>query len=168
MSFGSRRFAALVAKDSVVDGKRVREYFARFLPLDLGSEGEQVDEATLRRAVDDNAREAFPVPDGEEKLALAAFKAQHGGKATSRARMAAQAERTATRQTSTLDVFPPHERVTVERFRKLLTLKELPPTASFPEHDSGAALKSSRHDLLDTAREVLSLVDLYLPKPKIP
>lgn len=160
MPFGRRRFTQLV--HHVVrgpDGKPASEYRARFVSLDLGDVAEQVDEDTLKRALDDNAREVRPLPDGEERLALAALVAQAKGKTASRARVAAQVERTASKQISIVDPLASLERATVDRFRKLLTLR-----VSGSDRAS-AALASSRHDLIDTSREILMLLDMYLPKP---
>lgn len=161
MAFGRRRFTQLV--HHVVrgpDGKPASEYRARFVSLDLGDVAEQVDEETLKRELDDNAREVRPLPDGEEKLALAALIAQAKGKTASRARVAAQVERVMSRQTSIIDALQPAERAAVERFRKLLALR-----VSGSDR-AEAALASSRHDFIDTARDVLTFVDFYLPNPK--
>lgn len=161
MPFGRRRFTQLV--HHVVrgpNGQPASEYRARFVSLDLGEVAEMLTAEELKREFDDNAASHRPLPDGEEKLALAAFTAQAKGKTASRARLAGVLDRATSGQTSILDALQPDQRATIERFRTLLTLR-----VSGSDRAS-AALASSRHDLIDTARDVLQLVDMHLPKPK--
>lgn len=167
MLFGRRRFTQLVLH--VVegpDGKPASEYRARFVSLDLADIAEQVDEATLRREIDDNARSVRPVPDAEEQLALAAFKAQARNKKASRSAVAAQVERAASRQTSIIDPLDPPERALVERWRKLVAKRGLQ-RVSRTQADNDTTL-ADQHDLLDTSEEVVKLLDLYLPRGTTP
>lgn len=166
MPFGTRRFTQLVMHAGIDGdtGKPVAVYYARFLPtLDLNGDAEQVDEQTLVRELADNARAVRPLPDGEEQLALSAFKAQAKAQTASRARMVAAAERAAMRQTSLVDPLRPDERLKLERWRKLVTKRALQQISR--THADNDSTLAGQHDLLDASRDVLALLDAYFPPP---
>lgn len=118
MPFGARRFTQLIYTEARVNGERVSYYRARFVPLDFGDADELVTHEDLLRAVDDNAREPFPKPDAEERLALAAFNAQARNKTFTRA--AVESVMARGQQRALVDVVDPRERTVIERWRGIL------------------------------------------------
>jgi hypothetical protein len=162
MPFGQRRFTQLVY---CYDPEAAQGFFrARFVPLDFGEADEFVTEAELVLAFDDNNRAVRPLPDAEEKLALAAFRAQQRNKTFTRSALEAVATRGA--QGTTIDVLRPAERIVVERFRAAVSRAKLPPKAAGT--DGGDPLAISKAAFVDACKDTLALVDKYLPKPKGP
>ena len=161
MPFGQRRFTQLVYGEEEQDGKLVGFYRARFVPLDFGASDELLTEEQLVREVDDNLRATWPKADQEERLALAAFKAQARGKTFSRAAVASVAARG--EQRALVDPLDPPERALIERWRRILARAKLPPRAQGLDGTVDPS-SSSKHDFLDTSRDVLAFVDKYFPR----
>jgi hypothetical protein len=160
MPFGERRFTQLVY---CYDAEHAQGFFrARFVPLDFHEADEFVTEAELVLAFDDNARAATPLPDAEEKLALAAFRAQQRNKGFTRSAVEAVATRGA--QGTTVDVLAPAERIVIERFRAGVSRQRLPPKAA--SVDGADPLGISRAEFVDACKDTLTLLDKYLPRPR--
>jgi hypothetical protein len=164
MPFGSRRFTQLVFGVETHNGREVGVYRARFVPLNFGEQDELVTEEELTLAFDDNARLAVPLPDAEEKLALAAFRAQARNRAHSRAAVEAVALRGA--QLSTVDPLTPAERVVVERFRTCVTRAKLPPRGG--SQSGPDPIATSKQAFVDACKDTLALLEKYFPKPRLP
>lgn len=124
---------------------------------------ELLTEEQLTREIDDNLRASWPKSDQEERLALAAFRAQTRGKAFSRAAVASVQARG--EQRALVDPLDPPERALIERWRRILSRAKLPPRSE--RHDGTPdPSSSSKHDFMDASRDVLAFVDKYFPKPK--
>ena len=163
MPFGARRFTQLVYDEEEQDGKRVGFYRARFVPLDFGAKDELLTEEQLTREIDDNLRATWPKADQEERLALAAFKAQARGKTFSRAAVASVVARG--EQRVIVDPLDPPDRALIERWRHILSRAKLPPRGATSDGTPDPS-SSSKHDFLDTSRDVLAFVDKYFPRAK--
>lgn len=156
MPLGRRKYLGLVIHDG--------DWQARFAPIDLASTEEFLTEAKLAAQIASDPAAASP----EDMLAVNAFKARRRNQGTSRAAMLAAHERASRKDqgvgVAEADVLEPSERATVERWRGIIGRETLPVTVDM-ESDSRRALKSSRHDFLDGARDVLRIIDKYLPRP---
>jgi hypothetical protein len=162
MPFGQRRFHSLILQSAPAKVGQVH-MVAYFLPThDVSAPAEFVNEDDLRAQLAAAPGEALP----EEMLALKAFDLFARQKGHARGNAVSAIERST--QATFLDPLTPHMRATVDRFRRLVLLRELPRTVDANGSSSDVTLASSRHDLIDVSRDILLLLDRYLPPPKTP